>query len=65
MCLGTGARPITRRCVVLADLSISWEVLLTSRTAAARWRKRGLLVLGALVTAVAGQSTWMFVQAVV
>ena len=51
--------------MVLADLSISWEVLLTSRTAAARWRKRGLLVLGALVTAVAGQSTWMFVQAVV
>jgi hypothetical protein len=49
--------------VVLPTLSISVEVLPTSRAAASRWRKRLLLVLGALVTAAAGSSTWTFVQA--
>lgn len=62
-CRGTGARPTTGVSVVLPTLSICVEVRPTSQAAGSRWKKRVLLVLGALVTATAGSSTWTFVQA--
>ena len=62
-CLGSGARPTTAVSVVLPTVSIYVDVLPISRSATQRWKRRLALVLGALVTAAAGQSTWTFVTA--
>jgi hypothetical protein len=62
-CLGTGARPTTALSVVLPTLSIYVDVLPISRSASSRWKRRALLVLGALVSAGAGSSMWTFVEA--